>query len=115
MAITREKKESLVSEVTDVIKGSTSIVFVSFKGLSAPEDCKLRNAIINADMNYTVIKKNLLYRSFDNSKIEGEKLSFDNEVAIVYGKSDDSTFVARKIKEIIEKENFTFEYNWRCI
>lgn len=106
MAITRDKKEKIVAKAKGAIEDSSSVVFVSFQGMSSNQEQKFRSEIRKAGFSYNVVKKNLLYRSFDSSNVEGNKLSFESEVAMVYGDSEDPTEIARTIKEIVVKNEY---------
>ena len=104
MAITREQKETIVEQVTDTLNNSTSVVFVSFNQLNANEDCEFRRQLRDKGMKFNVIKKKLLYRGFDNTKIEGDMLDFDGEVGMISGTSEDPTELARTVKDLVKEK-----------
>jgi large subunit ribosomal protein L10 len=97
MAITRQKKEAVVGKVTDAIKGSKTMVFVHFKGLTVAETTALRRKLRSEGVGYTVAKKTLLKRAFSTSGIEGEMPVLDGEIGFAYG--EDMLAPAREVHE----------------
>ena len=63
MAINKQKKAELVSELTDMAKGATSMVFVSFKGLTVNLTILMRKKLHSENIGYRVAKKTLLKRA----------------------------------------------------
>ncbi len=61
MAVTKEKKESLVAEYVDLLQDSYATVFVQLQGLSVNEVTALRNRIREVGGKYHVVK-NTLFR-----------------------------------------------------
>ena len=98
MAINKQKKVELVSELTDMVKGATSMVFVSFKGLTVNQTIVLRKKLHTDNIGYRVAKKTLLKRALEANSITG---TFPEEVvaelAVVYGA--DALAPAREVFE----------------
>ncbi len=67
------------------IKGSESIVFVNFHGLTAQTETNLRRTLRDNGVNYKVSRKTLLKRAL-NGKAEGEIPELSGEVALAYSK-----------------------------
>ncbi len=95
MALTKNKKQEVISELEQKLKGDQSIVFVNFKGLTVGEVNNLRRALRNAGVDYKVAKKTLLARVLDDKKIEGVMPALEGEVAIAY--STDVLAPAREV------------------
>lgn len=97
MAITKQKKVSLVSDATEKLGSAESIVFVGFKKLPVKETIQLRRNLKGEGVGFTVLKKTLLKRVLDTKNIEGDYPELAGEVAIAY--SSDLLAPARLIHE----------------
>jgi len=86
MALTKDKKKALVKSLDTIVKDAETIVFVAFHKLGVEQSTKLRQALRNEKVGYTVAKKTLLKRALDSAKYEGELPKMDGEIAIAYGK-----------------------------
>lgn len=86
MAVTKQKKIETVDKLKKAIKSANSLVFVNFHGLNVAGVTKLRKALKEKSVGYTVAKKTLIKRALSEEKIEGEIPALDGEVALVYGK-----------------------------
>ena len=60
MPLTRERKENLVAEYTDLLKNSKAIILTEYRGLNNAEMSRLRNAVLDAGGVYRVAKLTLL-------------------------------------------------------
>ena len=85
MAITKEKKQNIVSELTNSLKDSASIVFVNFHKLTVKDANAIRSSLRSEGVGYKVSKKTLLGRVLDTKGITGEMPVLDGEIAIAYG------------------------------
>ncbi len=106
MALTRAKKESLITELTDIAKNAVSVTFVHFKGLTIAEQDEVRNTLKKDGMRLRVAKKSLLKRAFANAGIEGEAPELTGEVAFAYlpkEAGDDTSATARGLSEFVKK------------
>jgi large subunit ribosomal protein L10 len=93
MAITRDKKNTLVSDMSEVMAASKMTVFAQYQGLSVAEVQQLRSAAREAGVTIKVIKNRLVrvamasndtYKNTDTSALTGQLLyaiSADDEVA----------------------------------
>ena len=84
MAITKQQKAELISDFQTIAKDSSSIVFVSFKGMSVNDTIKMRKQFFKEDIGYRVTKKTLLKRAL--GEVTGEFPEALGEIAIAYGK-----------------------------
>lgn len=84
MALTKNQKIEVLSEVTDLLKDAQSIVFVNFKGMTVGEINKFRKSLREAGVGYKVAKKTLLGRVLDEKKLEGTMPELPGEIAIAY-------------------------------
>jgi len=102
MAITREKKEEVVREVTEVLSSAPTTVFVGFHGLSVGDLAEMRSALKAQGVRYRVAKKSLIARALDAQKsVEGERPALDGEVALAFG--DDMLAPAREVQTFVKK------------
>lgn len=95
MAITKEKKGEIVSNLKKIISDSKSIVFVNFNKLLVKEASEIRRALKKEDVNYLVVKKTLLGKVLDEAKVDGGAPKFGGELALVFG--NDQLAPAREI------------------
>lgn len=95
MALTREKKATLLANFKDVLSRVSTAVFVSFKGLTVGEATELRKALKKDGIAYKVAKKTLLTKSLSETAFEGSIPTLDGEIAFAYPESvDDSDVTA---------------------
>ncbi len=97
MALTKQQKQEVISELTDKLSDAKTMVFVSFKGLTVGETNKFRKALREAGVSYKVTKKTLLGRVLDSKGISGEMPVLDGEIALAY-----STDVLAPAREVFE-------------
>ncbi len=101
MALSKEKKSSILSDLTKVAKEFPAIVFVSFHKLPIVDSSLLRKGLREKEVGYTVAKKTLIRKAFEKSGVAGDMPALPGEIAIVYGK--DSLAPAREIYEFQKK------------
>lgn len=63
MAITRQKKEELVQQYVEQLKGSDAIIITGYRGLTVTQLQELRNKIREAEGAFTVVKNTLAERA----------------------------------------------------
>jgi len=100
MAITKEKKQTILTKLDGVKKDSESIVFVRFNGLAVANSTAMRKTLREEGVGYFVAKKTLMKRAFQGA-FEGEMPDLDGEIAVAY--SADAIAPAQKIKEFTTK------------
>lgn len=113
MAITRAKKESLLSEMNEALSGAHTVAFVHFKGLTVGEVNEMRSKLKEEGVKYTVVKKTLLKRTFDALGITGNVPDLTGEVAMAYlpkSVGDDVTAPARNLNDFVKKFKEKLEF-----
>jgi large subunit ribosomal protein L10 len=85
MALTKNQKEAIISELRDGVKTAPSAVFVNFHGLGVSDTNAMRRELREQGAVYTVAKKTLLRRALAESGISGDMPDLPGEVAIAYG------------------------------
>ncbi|AHB42566.1 50S ribosomal protein L10 [Candidatus Saccharibacteria bacterium RAAC3_TM7_1] len=93
MAITRDKKQALVSQMNDVLSSAKLTVFAQYQGLSVADMQELRALAREAGVSITVTKNRLVrvamnsidtYKETDTSMLQGQlvyAISNEDEVA----------------------------------
>jgi len=100
MAITRDKKQTILSKLDGVKTDAASIVFVKFNGMAVTDSTKMRADLRDQGVGYYVAKKTLMKRAFDG-QFEGELPELEGEIALAY--SVDAIAPAQSIKEYTTK------------
>jgi large subunit ribosomal protein L10 len=100
MAITKAKKEIILSKLEGVKSNSDSIVFVSFKALPVQDSTVMRTKLRSEGVGYFVAKKTLMRKAFEGA-FEGEMPLLEGEIAVAY--SADAIAPAQQIKEFTLK------------
>lgn len=83
MAITRDKKNTLVAELSDILSSAKMTVFAQYQGLNVADVQDLRRAAREAGVTITVVKNRLVrvalgssdtYKDIDTSGLTGQLL-----------------------------------------
>jgi large subunit ribosomal protein L10 len=105
MAITKSKKQSIVSSFSDILKNASSVVFVKFDKLTVKSANEFRRKLRASGVGYKVGKKTLLKRVLDSQGYTGTMPDLKGEVGIAY--SNDLLAPAREVYEF-QKSNKEF-------
>ena len=102
-----EQKKAVVEELADKLGRCASSVLVKYEGITVDADTKMRKALREAGVEYTVIKNTLIGKACDKVGYEALKPNLEgmNAIAISY---DDPIAPAKILKEYAEKIE-TFE------
>ena len=100
MAITKAKKEEILTKLEGIKKEADSIVFVHFNGFPVKESTDMRAKLRENGVGFLVAKKTLMKRAFDGA-FEGDMPTLDGEIAVAY--STDAIAPAQNIKEFAGK------------
>ncbi len=85
MALSKEKKQSVVASFSEILASASSVVFVQFDKLTVAQANALRRKLRAAGVGYKVGKKTLLTRVLNERGYEGELPPLEGEIAIAYG------------------------------
>ncbi len=85
MAITKAKKQAIVSSFADIVSGAQSLVFVKFDKLTVKDAQELRRKLRAHGVGYKVGKKTLLKRALADRGYEGELPELPGEIAVAFG------------------------------
>lgn len=100
MAITKAKKETILSRLEGVKGEADSIVFVKFNGMTVADTTAMRESLRQKGVGYFVAKKTLMKRTFGEA-FTGTMPQLDGEIAIAY--STDAIAPAQNIKDFAVK------------
>lgn len=100
MAITKAKKQDILAKLENIKKGSDSIVFVKFKGVTVKDTTAMRRKMREAGVEYFVAKKTLMKRVFTDG-FTGTMPELEGEIAVAY--STDAIAPAQNVKEFATK------------
>ncbi len=100
MAITKAKKETILSKLNGVKAEADSIVFVRFNRLGGVNTTAMRDQLREQGVGYFVAKKTLMKRAFGDT-YQGEMPPLEGEIAVAY--SADAITPAQQIKELAGK------------
>lgn len=101
MAITKEKKQTILADFSHIIAGAESLVFVQFDKLTVAETIQFRRALRAAGVGYKVGKKTLLKRMLAERGYTGALPELPGEIAVAYG--TDAIAPAREVYEFQKK------------
>ena len=88
MALTRGKKESLISKYEGGLAVSPHAFLVGFKGLTVPQDTELRSKIRETGGHYEVVKNTLALRAAEGKALAELRDQFRGPVAVAYIEED---------------------------
>ncbi len=106
MALTKAKKGEVLAKAKDMAKAK-AVVFANFKGLTSAQVTELRRAMRKEQVGYTVAKKTLVRKAFDEAGIAGTMPETPGELAIAFlpaqAGADDLIAPARAVYEFQKK------------
>ena len=89
MAITKQKKEEIVKELTEAFKNARVSIFADFRGTDVTSLNAFRSKIRETGGTFKVAKKTLITRSLDEASITGiNPKELEGEIGVVFGMKD---------------------------
>lgn len=107
MAITKEKKEKIISELTEKFQKSKVAVLTDYKGLSVADISELRKKAREKQIEYKVAKNTLFILASKKAGIEVDEKYFNDQMAIAFGYNDEID--APKVMNEFSKSHEGFE------
>jgi large subunit ribosomal protein L10 len=110
MAITRDKKNTLVAEMSQVLQSSRMTVFAQYQGLSVADVQTLRRAASAAGVTIKVVKNRLVrvalseidtYKDIDTSSLTGQ---------LLYATSDSDEVAPAQVLNTFAKTNPALQF-----
>jgi large subunit ribosomal protein L10 len=90
MAISKEKKRQLVTEIVEKLSRSKAIVFTDYRGLTVEDMDTLRNNLRNEGIDLKIIKNTLFKRALDEAGIDIELSEMEGHpIAVAFGYGDE--------------------------
>jgi large subunit ribosomal protein L10 len=107
MAITREKKETLVADLVAKLVGSKSVVFTDYRGLTVEEIDTVRNQLRAEGIEFKVVKNTLFKLAAKQAGIEiSDDITHGHPVAVAFAGEDE--IAPAKITFTYSKKNDKF-------
>lgn len=103
MALTREQKQKIITDLETKIDKQKSIVFMDFSKIKVKELAKLRESLKKEGSEMKVAKKSLMEIALKNKNVSLDSNKLAGEVAIVFGYEDE--IAPSKIVYQFSKEN----------
>ena len=97
-----EQKQAIVADLADKIKASPAGVVVNYQGITVDADTKMRKALREAGVTYTVMKNSLTGRACEEVGLGDMKQYLSGMTAIAIG-NEDPIAPAKILKEYAEK------------
>lgn len=102
-----EQKKAIVDALANKLSHAASGVLVKYEGITVDQDTKLRKALREAGVEYTVVKNTLIGKACDEAGFEDLKPQLEGMNAIAIS-AEDPIAPAKILKEYAEKIE-TFE------
>ena len=97
-----EKKQQIVADLAEQLKNSPAGVVVNYQGITVEDDTKMRKALREAGVSYSVQKNSMTGRACDEVGLGDMKQYLTGMTAIAIGTSD-AVAPAKVLKEYAEK------------
>ena len=97
-----EQKQAVVADLAEKLKNSPAGVVVNYQGITVEDDTKMRKALREAGVCYTVMKNSLTGRACDEVGLSDMKQYLTGMTAIAIGTTD-AVAPAKVLKEYAEK------------
>ena len=98
MALTREKKESLVAGYADGVAKAPHVILMTFEGITVPQDTELRSKVRAAGGSYAVLKNRLALRAIEGEPLEGLSEEIRGTTAAAWA-DEDAVGLAKALTE----------------
>ncbi len=95
------KKEAVVTELTEKFKNAHSIFLASFEGLDVERTTDLRKNFVKENIEYRVVKNTLAKRALKNAEIEGLDEFFVGTTSVAFSNEDDPVRPGKVIKAFL--------------
>ena len=97
-----EKKQQIVADLAEQLKNSPAGVVVNYQGITVEDDTKMRKALREAGVSYSVQKNSMTGRACDEVGLGDMKQYLTGMTAIAIGTTD-AVAPAKVLKEYAEK------------
>lgn len=97
----RSEKQTVVEELNSAFQESTSVLLISFSGVSVPDETELRSQVSQVGSKYRVVKNRLALRATENTMLDNLKEHFRGPTAMVCT-GGDPVALAKLLKEFMK-------------
>ena len=119
MAITREKKQNILKDLTDKFGRAKAAIFIDFNKLSVAKTMELRRLLKQIGAEYKVSKKTLINRVLKSGDYKGINLDeLKTQVGVVFSYDDpvlaaQSIYKFSKLNEALKILGGFLGFNWQ--
>lgn len=89
MALTKDKKQKILTDLKEKVEKQKAIVFTAITGLKVKDLSALRKLMKSKDCELKVAKKTLISKVFQGKKINFDAKTLGGEVALGFGYKDE--------------------------
>ncbi|HEY46659.1 MAG TPA: 50S ribosomal protein L10 [Anaerolineae bacterium] len=105
MAISKERKQALVTQYKELLSSNSALIMTAYSGLSVKEIQGLRSKIRDAGGSFHIVKNNLVERAFNEVGVPFPEGSLMGPTAIGFS-SEDILAVAKAIVDLAREVEF---------
>lgn len=109
MALSKAKKNEVVTRLASELEHSTSAILGTFSGLTADKDFALRKTVRDAGGKYRVLKNKLAPKAGAGTKIEGALAGLKGVTSIAYTSGDPVALAKALATWVKDNSEFTFK------
>jgi len=103
MAITRQKKESILDDLNEQFKKARMVVFVNFHGLNTAASRKLRVLLKQSRGQYQVAKKTLIRKALQKISAFGSMPDLEGEIGMIFSPAESFMDIAKNLAKFIKE------------
>ena len=100
--VAKQQKQLVIDEIKSKLDGAQSAILVDYMGITVEQADKMRRALREADVDYTVYKNTLVKRAIEGTDFESLKDHLAGPSAIAISKTD-ATAPARTLNGLIKE------------
>ena len=100
--VAKQQKQLVIDEIKAKLDGAQSAILVDYMGITVEQADKMRRALREADVDYTVYKNTLVKRAIEGTDFESLKDHLAGPSAIAISKTD-ATAPARTLNGLIKE------------
>ncbi|MYB39908.1 50S ribosomal protein L10 [Candidatus Saccharibacteria bacterium] len=109
MAITRAKKEAIITEIKDLLSKSKLTVVADYEGLPVDQFQTLRAKMERANVTVRVVKNRLVLKALEDLGLKSEQISLSGMMVYVFN-PEDEVRGAQIIKAFVKKTKAALEF-----
>jgi large subunit ribosomal protein L10 len=102
MALSKARKQELVTEYQQGMAAATHAFLLSFRGVTVPQVTELRSRVRKAQGRYLVVKNTLALRAVEGGALASLAPHFDGPTAVAYTQGDPVT-LAKVLTDFVKE------------